>query len=85
MSMLSDNRQQVIALCKEVKEKYPDKDIWMWSGYTMEELKADDTSKDIFKYIDTLVDGPFVLEKKDLSIPFRGSSNQRILHKGTDF
>ena len=42
-------------------------------------------TKDIFKYIDVLVDGPFVQEKKDLSIPFRGSSNQRILHKGTDF
>lgn len=85
MSKLSDNRKQVIALCKEVKEKYPDKDIWMWSGYTMDELKQDPETQDIFKYIDVIVDGPFVLEKKDLSIPFRGSSNQRILHKGTDF
>lgn len=85
MSVLSDNRQQVIALCKEVKERYPDKDIWMWSGYTMEELKSNEGTKEIFKYIDTLVDGPFVLEKKDLSVPFRGSNNQRILRKGTDF
>ena len=85
MSKLSDNRSQVIALCKEVKEKYPNKDIWMWSGYTMEELKECPDTKDIFKYIDVLVDGPFVQEKKDLSIPFRGSSNQRILHKGKDF
>lgn len=85
MSKLSDNRSQVIALCKEVKDKYPNKDIWMWSGYTMEELKECPDTKDIFKYIDVLVDGPFVQEKKDLSIPFRGSSNQRILHKGTDF
>ena len=85
MSRLSNNRVQVIAFCKEVKEKYPDKDIWMWSGYTMEELMSMPDTKDIFKYIDVLVDGPFVQEKKDLSIPFRGSSNQRILHKGTDF
>ena len=85
MSKLSDNRQQIIALCREVKEKYPNKDIWMWSGYTMEELKSYPDTKDIFKYIDVLVDGPFVLEKKDLSIPFRGSSNQRILRKGKDF
>lgn len=85
MSRLSDNRAQVIAFCKEVKEKYPDKDIWMWSGYTMEELMSMPDTKDIFKYIDVLVDGPFVQEKKDLSIPFRGSSNQRILHKGKDF
>ncbi len=85
MSKLSDNRKQVIALCKEVKEKYPEKDIWMWSGYTMDELKQDPETQDIFKYIDVIVDGPFVLEKKDLSIPFRGSSNQRILRRGTDF
>ena len=85
MSRLSDNRAQVIAFCKEVKEKYPNKDIWMWSGYTMEELMSMPDTKDIFKYIDVLVDGPFVQEKKDLSIPFRGSSNQRILRKGTDF
>ena len=85
MSRLSDNRAQVIAFCKEVKEKYPDKDIWMWSGYTMEELMSMPDTKEIFKYIDVLVDGPFVLEKKDLSIPFRGSSNQRILYKGKDF
>lgn len=85
MSKLSDNRQQIIALCQAVKEKYPDKDIWMWSGYTMEELQSYPDTKDIFKYIDVLVDGPFVLEKKDLSIPFRGSSNQRILRKGKDF
>ena len=85
MSRLSDNRAQVIAFCKEVKEKYPDKDIWMWSGYTMEELMSMPDTKDIFKYIDVLVDGPFIQEKKDLSIPFRGSSNQRILHKGEDF
>lgn len=85
MSKLSDNRKQVIALCKEIKEKYPDKDIWMWSGYTMDELKQDPETQDIFKYIDVIVDGPFVLEKKDLSIPFRGSSNQRILRRGTDF
>ena len=79
MSKLSDNRETVISLCKEVKEKYPDKDIWMWTGYTYEELLADDTAKEIFNYIDYVVDGPFVEEKKDLSLRFCGSSNQRII------
>ena len=79
MSKLSDNRQQVIAFAKEVKEKYPTKDIWLWSGYTFEELNEDPSTKDIFKYIDTLVDGPFIEEKKDLSTPFRGSTNQRLI------
>jgi len=85
MSVLSDNRKQVIAFAKEVKEKFPNKNIYMWSGYTLEELKVDKDTKDILKYVDVLVDGPFDYTKKDLSIPFRGSSNQRILHRGIDF
>ena len=79
MSKLADNRKVVIEFCKEVKEKYPNKDIWMWTGYTYEELVADDTAKEIFDYIDYVVDGPFIEEKKDLSLRFCGSSNQRIL------
>ena len=85
LSKLSDNRKTVIAFAKEVKEKFPNKDIAIWSGYTLEEIQVDDSMKDILKYVDVLVDGPFIEEQKDLSIPFRGSSNQRILHKGKDF
>ena len=85
LSKLSDNREQVIALAKEVREKFPDKDQWLWSGYILEEIQADDSMKDILKYIDVLVDGPFIEEQKDLSIPFRGSRNQRILKRGEDF
>lgn len=85
LSKLSDNRKTVIELAKEVKEKFPTKDIWIWSGYTLEEIQADDTMKDILKYVDVLVDGPFIEEHKDLSIPFRGSKNQRILKRGVDF
>lgn len=85
LSKLSDNRKQIIALAKEVKEKFPEKDIWIWSGYMLEEIQEDDNMKDILKYVDVLVDGPFIEEQKDLSIPFRGSTNQRILHKEKDF
>ena len=85
LSKLSDNRKQVIAFAKEVREKFPDKDQWLWSGYTLEEIQVDDSMKDILKYIDVLVDGPFIEEQKDLSIPFRGSRNQRILKRGIDF
>ena len=85
LSKLSDNRKTVIAFAKEVKQKFPTKDIAIWSGYTLEEIQADDTMKDILKYVDVLVDGPFVESKKDLSLPFRGSSNQRILYRGKDF
>lgn len=85
LSKLSDNRKVVIDLAREVKEKFPSKSVWIWSGYTLEEIQADDSMKDILKYVDVLVDGPFIEEQKDLSIPFRGSRNQRILKRGIDF
>lgn len=79
MSKLSDNRRQIINFAKEVKEKFPDKTIWMWSGYTFDELFVDSTSKDIFNYVDVLVDGPFEEDKKDLSLHWVGSSNQHVI------
>ena len=79
MSVCSDNRRQIIQLCKEVKRKFPNKTVWLWSGYTFEEIAADPYMKDILLYIDVLVDGPFLMEKKDLSCPWRGSSNQRVI------
>ena len=79
MSKLSDNRTVIIDFCKEIKEKYPNKDIWMWTGYTIEEIEKDETSKEILNFIDIIVDGPFIQELKDTTIPFRGSTNQRII------
>ena len=75
MSRLSDNRKQVLALAKDIRERPPDKDQWIWSGSPLEEIQADDSMKDILKYVDVLVDGPFVEDQRDLSIPFRGSWN----------
>lgn len=79
MSVLSDNRKQVIALAREAKAQFPGKDIWLWTSYTFEEMQADDTMKEMLQLADVLVDGPFVLEKRDLSLAYRGSSNQRVL------
>ena len=79
MSVLSDNRSVIIDLCKEVKAKYPDKDIWMWTGYTYEELLADETAREIFEWIDVVVDGPFIESMKKIGLRFCGSSNQRII------
>lgn len=80
MSVLSDNRATVIEFAKEVKEKYPEKDIWMWSGYTYDEIKSTPECADILKYIDVLVDGPFEEDKKDISLKWKGSSNQNVIH-----
>ena len=79
LSRLGDNRKQVIQLCKEVKERFSEKTIWMWSGYTFEEIASDPYMKDALLHIDVLVDGPFMEEKKDLSCPYRGSTNQRVI------
>jgi anaerobic ribonucleoside-triphosphate reductase activating protein len=75
---------EVLELVKEIKTLFPTKDIWLYTGYTLEELY--ETQREaILEYIDVLVDGRFILEEKDLTIAFRGSRNQRILEKGKDF
>lgn len=78
------NFKEVIVICKEFKTLFPNKNIWLWSGYTLEEIQHLPQNKAL-KYIDTLVDGRFVEELKDTELNFRGSSNQRILKNGIDF
>ena len=64
-------------LVKHIKERYPDKTIWMWTGYTYENLTEEQMK--IVKLLDVLVDGPFDITKKCPSKRFRGSTNQRII------
>lgn len=82
--LMPKNISTVLDVCNLVKEKFPDKTIWCWTGYTLEEVQQNH-AKDILQYIDVLVDGKFVAELKNPSLPFRGSENQRILFKGKDF
>ena len=56
------------------------KTIWCWTGFTYEEILADVKMKQLLQYLDVLVDGPFIQEKRDTGLHFRGSSNQRIIH-----
>ena len=75
--LCNQNIQGVISLCKAFKEKYPEKIIYVWTGYVLEEF--DDTQKKILDYIDVLIDGKFEIDNKDLSLKLRGSTNQRII------
>lgn len=69
------NRQPVYELAKEVKEKYPDKTIWLYTGFLWEEIK----DLPIIPYLDVIVDGEFKIELLDPQLYWKGSSNQRVI------
>lgn len=76
------NQEAVLELVKRVRKELPQKTIWCYSGYLFEELtagKVGEHSRALLEGLDVLVDGPFVLAKKDLRLRFRGSNNQRII------
>ena len=70
-----DNRADITALAKEVKEKFPEKDIWLYTGFTYEGIY----NLEVMSYIDVLVDGEFKEELKDNNYHWAGSTNQRII------
>lgn len=76
------NRETVVDIMRAFKIKYPHKDIWMWTGYTLEQLleENDDDIKSMLLYLDYLIDGHFVEEKKNLSLKWAGSENQRWIN-----
>ncbi len=78
------NQRGLLTFLKKVKEIYPNKDIWCYSGYTFEELTGEsrascECTHEMLSLIDVLVDGEFVEEKKDIRLKFRGSTNQRVI------
>ena len=72
-----DQDERMLELIKRIKERYPDKTIWMWTGHIYEDLT--DKQMEIVKLIDVLVDGPFIISQKCPGKRFRGSMNQRII------
>ena len=79
-----ENQRALVPFLRRVRETYPEKDIWCYSGFTFEELTGEsrarcDVTDDLLSMIDVLVDGRFDKEKKNISLRFRGSENQRII------
>ena len=74
-----DSFAEVFALCKDIKEKFPTKDIWLYSGYTYEEIKPKVMGM-ILEYVDVLVDGRYIEEQRDITLKWRGSKNQRVIN-----
>jgi len=83
--MEPENQKALLPFIRRVKETYPEKDIWIYSGYTFEtELNGNgaavcDETAEILSYTDVLVDGEFMEDRKNLRLHFRGSDNQRII------
>lgn len=79
------NQRDLLPLLKRIKQTYPDKNVWCYSGYLFDkELKSDSRARcevtdELLSCIDVLVDGEFIDELKNISLSFRGSSNQRII------
>ena len=85
--MEEENQREVVSLLKRIKSTYPDKDIWLWTGYEYEDLleggkKHCEVTEEILSYVDVAVVGPFVLEQRDISNAnvWRGSRNQRVVN-----
>lgn len=78
------NINDIYYILWEVKQRYPSIKTFVWTGYTLEQLK--EMYKDtLLENVDVLIDGPFIKAERDITLKFRGSKNQRILYKGVDY
>ena len=85
--MEPENQRGLLPLLREFKSRFPEKNVWLYTGNLYEELtgevgsheKALDVTAELLSYVDILVDGRFIEEKKSLGLRFRGSSNQRVI------
>ncbi|MBQ9154928.1 MAG: anaerobic ribonucleoside-triphosphate reductase activating protein [Solobacterium sp.] len=81
-----ENQKELVKLLRKVKETFPGKDIWSYTGFVYDRdlvpggKRWGEVTQEILSYIDVLVDGPFVEEKKNIRLVFRGSENQRVLN-----
>ena len=75
------NLDEVTTLCREIKTNFPDKTIWLYTGFVYENLLKlyKENKLPVLNYIDVLVDGPYVESLRNISLKWRGSSNQRVI------
>ena len=74
-----NNRKTIAEISYKIKELYPNKDQWLYTGYTFEQILKSKEMTGVIKHIDILIDGRFEFAKRDISLKWRGSSNQRII------
>ena len=78
--LAEENLEDTLYIINHIRNKFPKIKIYLWTGYTIENLKIKDLKK-----IDVIIDGLYDEKLRDVSLPLRGSSNQRILYRGKDF
>ena len=78
--LANPNRYQVFNLCRRIKSICPDKTIWLYSGYTYEQICQSREQFKVLTLVDVLVDVPYIDEQRDISLAFRGSRNQRLIN-----
>lgn len=85
--LCQENVQDVDDIISGVRIAYPEIKIFLWTGYTLEQLKEQKNKHidNILSNIDVLIDGPYIESLRDITLELRGSANQRILYKGKDF
>ena len=69
------NLREVTALARAIRQRYPEKTIWLYTGYLWKEI----VDLEIVNYLDVVVDGKFISAQKDITLPWRGSSNQKVI------
>ena len=74
--MEPENQRALLPFLKRLHIFLPDKDVWLYTGYRLEDV----SSSPLLPFVDVVVDGPFIEAEKDISLAFRGSRNQRIIH-----
>lgn len=82
--MSMNNVDCEIKIVRKIKELFPNKKIWCFSGHYLDDLMKNDKQKELLSYCDYLVDGPFIKNRRNISLRFRGSDNQTIWEKDTN-
>lgn len=83
--LCEENQFLTFLLVNEVRNKFPDIKITIWTGYVLEDILGTGKIKHILEKTDCVVDGPYVDSERDITLPMRGSRNQRILYNGKDY
>ena len=74
------NQAGLLELSRKIRQKYPNKSIWCFTGYLWEKLpQVENVTEELIRCLDVLVDGPFIAAQKNLRLQFRGSENQRLI------